>query len=110
MFGTTPTIKTNNRSSRIEASWRPRVISSKAGGEQEVGSWDARGATEMRDASGAVVGGIRVASGFHGAELVVNVYRKLFINHLRSCIGTKDIQLRTRRINTVGSCPGSSRK
>jgi len=85
-------------------------MSSKAGGQQEVGSWDARGATEMRDASGAVVGGINVASGFHGAEVVVNVYRKLFINRLRNYIGIKGIQLRTRRINTVERRPGSSRK
>ena len=56
------------------------------------------------------MGGIKVASGFHGAEVVVNVYRKLFINHLRKYIGTKDIQLRTRRINTVERRPGSSRK
>lgn len=61
------TINTNRRSSRIEASCSSRLICSSGGGRFDGGIWLASGGIETREARGAVVGGINVASGFQGA-------------------------------------------
>src|SRR5690606_28094767 len=60
------TMNTNNRSSRIAASCSPNDIWSSGGGRLAGGSCDASGGIEILDASGAVVGAISAASGFHG--------------------------------------------
>lgn len=62
-------MKTKRRSSRIEASWSSRVIDSRGGGRFVAGIEEARGGIEIREARGAVVGGIKLASGFHGTEV-----------------------------------------
>lgn len=62
-------MKTKSRSSRIDASCSSRVMCSSGGGRLDGGIWDAKGGIDILEANGAVVGGIRVASGFHGAVL-----------------------------------------
>lgn len=59
-------MNTNRRSSRIEASCSSRLICSSGGGRFDGGIWLASGGIETREARGAVVGGINVASGFQG--------------------------------------------
>lgn len=60
-------MKTKSRSSRIDASWSSRFMCSSGGGRFDGGIWDAKGGIDILEANGAVVGGISVASGFHGA-------------------------------------------
>lgn len=62
-------MKTKSRSSRIDASCSSRLMCSSGGGRLDGGIWDAKGGIDILEANGAVVGGISVASGFHGAVL-----------------------------------------
>lgn len=66
------TMKTKSKSSRIDASWSSRLMCSSGGGRLDGGIWDAKGGIDILEANGAVVGGINVASGFHGAVLRSN--------------------------------------
>lgn len=81
-------MKTKSKSSRIDASWRSRLMCSSGGGRLDGGIWDAKGGIDILEANGAVVGGISVASGFHGAVLRSNILESrsslaLFLPRLR---------------------------